>query len=490
MTSFQVPIFDTSRFPLPVRAFIDGEFVDSTGDEKHTLISSVNDQVLTNELEWSSARDVDLAVESSRKGLALWQAMSNDAHRDALVKYGNLIRQNREQLHWLEAVLTGKDSGFCGFEINAAAELFIYYGNMIDKVESEVMAADEDSIRYTLRQPWGICAGICPFNGVIVTLAMKAAPALACGNSIIIKTSETNPFSTLFMTSLAIEADIPPGALNCLVGGAEAGNALSSHMDIRKISFTGSIGVGKLIQIAAAKSNLKSVTLELGGKSPIIVFPDANLEAALPAATLFLLMNGQGCALPTRLYVHESIAEEFIGKVKDVVEGHAKTLGGDPTAASTYSSPLYHHRQKDVVLSYIESGKVEAKLITGGNAVGEQGCYVEPTIFVDPAPDARVLREEIFGPVLVVVRFSTDDEVLKLANDTEYGLAASIWTADMKRALRFANKLEAGSVSVNGAGGYHPSVPMGGWKQSGQGLENGKEAMLDWTQLKSVALRG
>lgn len=399
------------------------------------------------------------------------------------------------------------------------------YGNMIDKFESEVMAADEDSIRvchcampprtsngisnslqYTLRQPWGICAGICPFNGVIVTLAMKAAPALACGNSIIIKTSETNPFSTLFMTSLAIEAGIPPGALNCLVGGAEAGNALSSHMDIRKISFTGSIGVGKLIQIAAAKSNLKSVTLELGGKSPIIVFPDANLEAALPAATLFLLMNGQGCALPTRLYVHESIAEEFIGRVKAMVEGHAKTLGGDPTAPSTYSSPLYHHRQKDVVLSYIESGKAEATLITGGKAVGEQGCYVEPTIFVDPAPNARVLKEEIFGPVLVVVRFSTDDEVLRMANDTEFGLAASIWTADMKRALRFAHKLEAGSVSVNGAGGYHPSVPMGGWKrksgsclyrfgtnfllESGQGLENGKEAMLDWTQLKSVALRG
>ncbi|RSL51784.1 hypothetical protein CEP54_011243 [Fusarium duplospermum] len=490
MSYFKVPVLDTSRFPLPVRAFIRGEFVDSTGDEKHTLISSVNGQVLTNDLQWSNARDVDLAVESSRKGLALWQAMSNDARRDALVKYGNLIRQNREQLHWLEAVLTGKDAGFCGFEIDAAADLFIYYGNMIDKLESEVMAADEDSIRYTLRQPWGICAGICPFNGVIVTLAMKAAPALACGNSIIIKTSETNPFSTLFMASLAIEAGIPPGVLNCLVGGAEAGNALSSHMDIRKISFTGSIGVGKLILIAAAKSNLKSVTLELGGKSPIIVFPDANLEAALPAATLFLLMNGQGCALPTRLYVHESIAEEFIGKVKAMVEGHAKTLGGDPMAPSTYSSPLYHHRQKDVVLSYIESGKLEATLITSGKAVGEQGCYVEPTIFVDPAPNARVLREEIFGPVLVVVRFSTDDEVLRMANDTEFGLVASIWTADMKRALRFTHKLEAGSVSVNGAGGYHPSVPMGGWKQSGQGLENGKEAMLDWTQLKSVALRG
>ncbi|KAI8725364.1 Aldedh domain-containing protein [Fusarium sp. LHS14.1] len=309
---------------------------------------------------------------------------------------------------------------------------------------------------------------------------MKAAPALDCGNSMIIKTSEANTFSTLFMASLAIEAGIPPGALNCLVGGAEADNTLSSHMDIRKISFTGSIGVGKLIQIAAAKSNLKSVTLELGGKSPIIVFPDANLEAALPAATLFLLMNGQGCALPIRLYVHESIAEKFIGKVKDMVEGHAKTLGGDPTAASAKPSSFH--------TSSLE--KSEVTIITGGNVVGEKGCYVEPTIFVDSSSNARVLKEEIFGPVLVVVRFSTDDEVLKLANETDYGLAASIWTTDMKRALRFAHKLEAGSVSVNVAGGYHPSVPIGGWKQSGQGLENGKEAMLDWTQLKSIALRG
>ncbi|KAM5352588.1 hypothetical protein ACJ41O_005310 [Fusarium nematophilum] len=490
MTSFKVPELDTSRFPFPVQSFIGGKFVDSTGDEKHTLVSSVNDAVLTTELQWSNAQDVDLAVDSSRDGLRLWQAMTNDQRRDALIKYGKLIRENREQLHWLEAVLVGKDAGFCNMEIDVAADLFTYYANMIDKFQSEVVVAKDDTLQYTLRQPWGICAGVCPFNGVIITLAMKAAPALACGNSIIIKTSELNPFSTLFMASLATQAGIPPGALNCLVGGVEAGNALSSHMDIRKISFTGSIGVGKLIQVAAAKSNLKSVTLELGGKSPLIVFPDANLEKALPAATLFLLMNGQGCALPTRLYVHESIADEFVANLKAMVEEHGKSLGGDPTLASTRSSPLYHHRQKEVVLSYFEAGSKEATLLTGGKPVGDKGCYVEPTIFVEPQPDARVLREEIFGPVLVVVKFSTEDEVVEVASDTEFGLAAYVWTADISRALRLSQKLEAGTVSVNGAGGFHPSVPMGGWKQSGQGVENGKEAMIDWTQSKSVAIKG
>ncbi|KAF9768878.1 hypothetical protein IL306_013772 [Fusarium sp. DS 682] len=490
MAAFKIPDIDISCFPFPLQSFIGGNFVDSTGDARHTLKSSVNDAVLTTELQWSNAEDVELAVASARDGLRLWQAMTNGQKRDALIKYSQLIRENREQLHWLEAVLVGKDAGFCNFEIDAAAVLFVYYANMIDKFETEVVAAKEDTLQYSLRQPWGICAGICPFNGVIITLAMKAAPALACGNSIIIKTSEINPFSTLFMISLATQAGIPSGALNCLVGGPELGEALSSHMDIRKISFTGSIKVGKLIQVAAAQSNLKSVTLELGEKSPMIVFPDADVERALQASTIFLLMIGQGCALPTRLYVHDSIADGFITKLKVIVTAHSRHLGGDPAFPSTRSSPLYHHRQKEVVLSYIDAGRKEATLLTVGKPIGDKGCYIEPTIFVDPQPNAKVLREEIFGPVLTVVRFSTEDEVVKLANDTEFGLAAYVWTADMRRALRLTQKLEAGTVSVSGAGGLQPNVPMGGWKQSGQGVENGKEAMFDWTQLKSVAIKG
>jgi aldehyde dehydrogenase (NAD+) len=236
-----------------------------------------------------------------------------------------------------------------------------------------------------------------PFNGVIITLAMKAAPGLACRNSIIIKASELNPFSTLFMVSLATQVGIPPGTLNCLIGGPDVDEALSSHMNISKTSFTGSIKVGKLIQVAAANSNLKSVTLELGRESPLIVFPNPDLERALQPATMFLLMNGQGCALPTRLYVHESIADEFTAKLKNIVEEHGRNIGGDPTLPSTSSSLLYHRRQKEVILSYIQTGIEEATLLTGGKPIGAKGCYVEPTIFVDPHPDAKVLREEIFG---------------------------------------------------------------------------------------------
>ncbi|TXB95772.1 hypothetical protein FocTR4_00016785 [Fusarium oxysporum f. sp. cubense] len=264
------------------------------------------------------------------------------------------------------------------------------------------------------------------------------------------------------MVSLATQVGIPPGTLNCLIGGADVDEALSSHMDISKISFTGSIKVGKLIQVAAANSNLKSATLELGGKSPLIVFPDADLERALQPATMFLLTSGQGCASPTRLYVHESIANELIAKLKDIVEEHGRNL--DWNKGTT--------------------------LLTGGKPIGAKGCYVEPTIFVDPHPDAKVLREEIFGPVLVVVWFSTEDEVIRLANDNEFGLAPYVWTADLSRALRLSQKLEAGTVSVNGAGGLLPNVPRGRWMQSVQGTENGKEAMLDWTQLKSVAIKG
>lgn len=281
-------------------------------------------------------------------------------------------------------------------------------------------------------------------------------------------------------------------------------------MKIRKISFTGSIGTGRKIQIAAAQSNLKSVTLELGGKSPVVVFPDADQEKALQGALLFMFINGQGCSLGTRLYLHEDIADAFLEKLVAYVKGAAGQLGTDPLAAGNISSPLYHHAQKKTVLDFIESGKKEATLLAGGNALGDKGCYVEPTIFADPKPDARVLKEEIFGPVLVVERFKTEEEVLKAANDTEYGLAAYLWTGDVGRALRISRGFEAGAVVVNGAGTVRPQYPMAGWKrksshdpsayhptrrfiadlvtESGQNFENGKEALLDWTQGKTVLL--
>lgn len=342
---------------------------------------------------------------------------------------------------------------------------YLDYANMIGTISSDVITSTDDCLTYTIRQPWGITAGICPFNAPLGSFVMKAAPALACGNSIIIKASEYNPFSSLFLASLSKEAGIPDGVINCLVGGGEVGEALASHMKIRKISFTGSITTGKRVQIAAAKSNLKSVTTELGGKSPQIIFPDADLERAVPAASMFLAMNGQGCALPTRLYVHEDIFDAVVAKLVPMVEAAGQGLGGDPTTTTTQGSPLYNHSQRETVRAHLESGKKEATLLTGGNVLGETGCFVEPTIFIHPKPNARVLREEIFGPVLVIQKFSSEEEVLKLANDTEYGLAAYAWTADTKRALRLARKLEAGNISINGAGGLSIKAPVGGWKR-------------------------
>lgn len=340
----------------------------------------------------------------------------------------------------------------------------------------------------------------------------------------IIKTSETNPFSTLFMAALSTSAGIPPGVINCLTGSVEAGQALASHAKIRKISFTGSIAAGKHVQVAAAQSNLKSVTLELGGKSPVVVFADADVDSAVNGIMTFLLMNGQGCALGTRVYVHESVADDVLARIIDRAEAHAATLGGDPFSETTRSSPLYHRRQKETVLACIESGKREATLLYGGESMGDQGCYVQPTVFVDPKPDARILREEIFGPVLVVTRFGDDEEeVLGMANDTEFGLVASVYTKDIARALRFSRRLEAGSVQINGAGWPSPRIPMTGWKrkfflrfsssinpfvslrieptvkiksmannhaESGQGIENGKEGLLAWMQVKVVSISG
>ncbi|KAI1812447.1 aldehyde dehydrogenase [Poronia punctata] len=486
--SFVTPDFPLDQYPIPVRAFIGGKYVDSADSEKHTLISSVNDAVVTTELQWSNSNDVDQTVDAAEEGYKAWQAMDDKARRDALIKYGQLIRNNRAQLHWLEAILTGKEIGFCNFEVDLAAELFTYNANLIESVNGEVLVSTDDALKYTLHQAWGVCVGIVPFNSPIITMAMKLAPALACGNVMIIKTSEVNPLSTLYMASLANEAGIPAGVINCLTGGAEAGEALAAHMRVRKISFTGSVEVGRRVQMASARSNLKSVTLELGGKSPVTVFADADIEKAVAGIMTFLVMNGQGCVLGTRVYVHELIADDVITRVKAVAEAHVSTLCGSPFSESTVSSPLYNHRQRETVLSYIKSGKAEATLLCGGSSVGTKGCYVQPTVFVDPSPDARILRDEIFGPVLVISRFRTEEEALRLANDSEFGLAASLYTRDITRAMRFSRLLEAGSVQVNGVGLPSPKVPLTGWKQSGQGIENGREGLMDWVQTKVVSL--
>ncbi|KAI0147674.1 aldehyde dehydrogenase domain-containing protein [Xylariaceae sp. FL1272] len=481
---------DFSQHPIPTQAWIDGKYVDTKGGEKKTLTSAVNDEVVTSELQWATAEDIDVAVAAAEKGLEAWSKLPTFMRRDIMHKFANLVKENAAQIQWYEAVLIGKDPIVATYDTREVVELFTYYGSLIDQYHGQVAAPQENgTLEYILRQPYGVVAAITPFNGPLLTFAMKVAPAVAAGNAIVLKASEQNPLSSLFVASLTKAAGFPDGLINVCTGGADVGNALSSHMKIRMISFTGSIAVGKLIQVAAAKSNLKKVTLELGGKSPVIVFPDADLEAASKGAASFLALNGQACVVGTRMYVHEDCAQEMIFRMKGIAEYMGSTLGSNPLEPTTMTGPLATKRQKEVVLKYIEEGKNEATLLTGGASFGEKGCYVQPTIFINPAKTAKVLNEEIFGPVLTIVTFKDEAEVLELANDSELGLGAYVWTKDLGRALRLTSKLQAGTVCVNSAQATDKSRPFGGWKQSGQGVENGTAGLDDWTQTKSVLLQ-
>lgn len=318
---------------------------------------------------------------------------------------------------------------------------------------------------------------------------MKSAPALAAGNVMITKASELNPISSLALGDIALKAGFPPGALNILVGGPDCGVALSTHMRIRKISFTGSIEVGKKIQSAAALSNLKRVTLELGGKSPVLVFADADIPTAVQNSAVFLTLNGQGCAFGTRIYVHESVAERYIEGLKEVLVAYTANLGSDPYDKTTWSCPLFNRRQKETVKRFLEQGKTEAELLVGGEFIGDKGNYVQPTLFFKPKTGAHILKHEIFGPIATIDTFKTEAEALEKANNSDYGLAAEVFTKDLSRAIRVSSALEAGTIVVNTCQFMLPTMPFGGHKMSGIGRENGKYALQEYMQTKSVIIK-
>lgn len=317
-----------------------------------------------------------------------------------------------------------------------------------------------------VHEPLGVCAAITAFNSPMILFALKVAPALASGNVMIIKASEFNPLSSLRLAELATEAGLPAGTINVLIGGADVGNALATHKRIRKISFTGSVATGKKVQIAATESNLKRVTLELGGKSPVVIFRDANLNNAVQAASNFLTLNGQGCILGTRILVQEEISAAFLQALRQLIEEHTKTLGSDPIKLSTLSCPIFHLQQYTRVAEFLDLGKQEAEVFVGGSVCQHPGLYVEPTVFVNPKPGAKILHEEIFGPVAIVQTFKTESQAIEMANDTEYGLGAFIHTNDISRALRVASKIQLGTVSINTTENMSPQMPFGGSKST------------------------
>jgi aldehyde dehydrogenase (NAD+) len=343
-------------------------------------------------------------------------------------------------------------------------------------------------MQITRNEPLGVTAGIVPWNSPLASMALKAAPALATGNCFILKPSEKTPFASLALGPLIKEAGFPPGVFQVLSGDGSTGALIAGHMRVRKISFTGSISTGKKIQEMAARSNLKRVTLELGGKSPAVIFDDCNLDNAVTWAVNALATNtGQVCFAATRVYVQDGIYDKFVERYKTALEERARSIG-DPDNESTLMGPLVDEAQFQRVVGFIDRGVSQGRLITGGKRVGAKGFYVQPTVFEGVTPDKEIFQQEIFGPVAVLNKFRTEEEVIEQANSTEYGLMAGVFTQDINKALRVASEFDSGMVGINCISLTFLTAPFGGSKQSGLGRECGKGALVAFTEPKTIII--
>jgi len=371
-------------------------------------------------------------------------------------------------------------------DVQSTANVFRYYGGMADKIHGKTIEVNESKLAYTRIEPIGVVGQIVPWNFPIAMLSWKIAPALATGNAIVFKPSEWTPLTALRLAELVVEAGYPPGVMNIVTGkGNVAGAAISNHMGIGKIAFTGSTLVGRHILKAAANSNLKKVTLELGGKSPALILDDSNLDAAIKWAAFGILFNhGQACTAASRVFVHESVYEKFLPKFTEVLKS---VKVGDPFQNDTYQGPQVHQVHYDRIMNYIDIGKKEGATVhLGGERHGTEGYFIQPTIFTDVKPEMTIVKEEIFGPVVVVIKFRDEDDLIKMANDTLYGLSASVFSQDITKAITTANALQAGTVWINSHHIVNNNVPFGGYKQSGIGRELGDAVIDNYTEVKAV----
>ncbi|SHN40146.1 aldehyde dehydrogenase family protein [Cryptosporangium aurantiacum] len=472
----------------PGRLLIDGELVDAARGERFTVIDPTTEEEL-GQVARAGTEDVDRAVTAARAAFAdrRWSGLPRARREAVLHRLADLVEGATAELAALDVLENGMPLAFAQYEIGSAVAMIRYFAGWPTKVESTVLATDDPIFGYTRREPVGVCAGIAPWNAPVTNPLLKIVPALACGNTVIAKPAEQTPLTAVRIAELCLEAGIPPGVVNVLQGPGDVGAALVAHPGVDKIAFTGSTATGKLIQREAA-ATLKRVTLELGGKSPNILFADADLEAAIPGALMAVFANsGQVCFAGTRLFVERPIHDAV---VEALAAGSAQMVVGDGFDPATQLGPLVSAAQFDRVRGYIEAGVAGgATLAHGGDRVGDRGYFVRPTVFAGADNTMRIAREEIFGPVVTVIPFDDESEVLRLADDTNFGLGAGVWTRDLSRAHRVAASLRAGVVWVNTYGDLSATVPFGGFKQSGIGREFGTAALDAYTEHKSVLVK-
>ncbi|KAK2752881.1 aldehyde dehydrogenase (NAD(P)(+)) ald5 [Arachnomyces sp. PD_36] len=476
------------EYDQPLGLFINNEFVKGAEGKTFETVNPHDEKPIVSVHE-ATEKDVDIAVKAARDAVeGPWKKVTPTDRGRMLTKLADLFEQNVETLAAIEALDNGKAFTMAKGDVGAAAGCLRYYGGWADKIHGKVIDTNPDMVNYTRHEPVGVCGQIIPWNFPLLMFAWKIAPAAATGNTVVIKTSELTPLSALYAAKLIKEAGFPAGVINVISGfGRSAGAAISSHMDIDKVAFTGSTLVGRQILQAAAKSNLKKVTLELGGKSPNIVFKDADIENAISWVNFGIYFNhGQCCCAGSRILVQEDIYDKFLESFKARAQ---KNKVGDPFKSDTFQGPQISQTQFDRIMGYIKQGKeAGAKVEVGGERHGTEGYYIQPTIFSGVNEDMSIVKDEIFGPVCSIQKFKTEDEAIKIANKTSYGLAAAVHTKDLNTSMRVSNALKAGTVWVNNYNMLSYQTPFGGFKESGIGRELGEYALDNYTQIKTVRI--
>jgi aldehyde dehydrogenase (NAD+) len=474
------------------KLLINNQWVDSISGKRFETINPATGATIAQVAE-ADAPDVDLAVRAARKAFhskSPWRRMSASERGKLLNRLADLIERNADELATLESLDNGKPKSVAAAaDVPLTIACYRYYAGWADKIQGKTIPINGDYFCYTRHEPVGVVGQIIPWNFPLLMQAWKLGPALAAGNTVILKAAEQTPLTALRIGELIVEAGFPEGVVNILAGyGPTAGQAIARHMDVDKVAFTGSTEVGHLIMQAAAETNLKRVTLELGGKSPNIVFADADMEQAVEGSHFALFFNqGQCCCAGSRVFVEEKIYDEFVEKSTNRAK---RRKVGNPLDPGTEQGPQVDDAQFDKVMSYVDAGKREgAKLECGGERVGEHGYFVAPTVFSDVKDEMKIAQEEIFGPVMSILKFKDTDELIERANKTMYGLAAAVWTRDIGKAHQIANSVRAGTVWVNCYDVFDAAAPFGGFKQSGIGRELGEYGLQQYCEIKTVTVK-